>query len=118
MKGTVVPLLVAATLVVAPPAARAQTFGRTASDHVEWQVTSRGGRSVIAGYVRNDRVVRIERVRVRIEPTSAPGAPTWSFVSGTIAPGERGYFEAPVPAGVAAYRVSVESFDWARCGDG
>jgi hypothetical protein len=73
---------------------------------------------MIAGYVYNRSEMRIERVRLRIEPAGQPGASTWSFVSGTIPPGDRGYFEARLPSGGGPYRVSVESFDWARCGDG
>jgi hypothetical protein len=37
---------------------------------------------------------------------------------GTIPYRDRGYFEAAVPAAGAAYRVSIESFDRAGCGDG
>ena len=40
------------------------------------------------------------------------------FVIGTIPYRDRGYFEATMPAAGATYRVSIESFDRAGCGNG
>ncbi len=118
MKSIVAPLLVVAGLALLPPSAPAQTFALGTPNRVEWETTTRGGRSIVSGYVYNDREMRIEHVRLRIEPTGPEGRATWSYVSGTIDPWGRGYFEASLPSTTGAYRVLIESFDWARCGDG
>jgi hypothetical protein len=87
---------------------------------VEWETVARGDKAVVRGYVYNEHRMRVERVRLRIEQLDASARPvatraTW--VAGMLAQGDRGYFEAVVPAG-ATYRVFVESFDRNGCGDG
>ncbi len=118
MKSIVASLLVVAGLVLAPPSVPAQGSALTGPHRVEWETTTHRGRPMISGYVYNGREMRIEHVRLRIEPTTQAGHVTWSYVSGTIDPWGRGYFEAPLPSATGSYRVSIESFDWARCGDG
>lgn len=110
--------MIIAGLALLPPSVPAQGVALTAPNHVEWETTTRRGRPMVAGYVYNDREMRMEHVRLRVQSTSQAGHATWSYVSGTIGPWGRGYFEAPVPSATDAYSVSVESFDWARCGDG
>ena len=88
---------------------------------VEWETAARGDRAVVRGYVYNDRRMRVENVRLRIEQLDASARPvatraTW--VAGTLSSGDRRYFETAVPVAGAAYRVSVESFDYSGCGDG
>jgi hypothetical protein len=46
-----------------------------------------------------------------------PVASRIAHVIGTVPYRDRAYFEAAVPA-AAAYRVSIESFDRAGCGNG
>ena len=88
---------------------------------VEWETVARGDRALVRGYVFNDRQLRVQNVRLRIEQLDA-GARTvatrGTWVPGTLSHGDRRYFEAPVPAAGATYRVSVESFDYSGCGDG
>ena len=88
---------------------------------VEWETVARGEKAVVRGYVYNEHTMRVENVRLRIEQLDANARPvatrtTWVF--GTIPNRDRGYFEAAVPAAGAAYRVSIESFDRAQCGNG
>jgi hypothetical protein len=88
---------------------------------VEWETVPRGDRVVVRGYVYNEYQMRAENVRLRIEQLDAsahPVATRVTWIPGTIPYRDRGYFEAAVPAGGAAYRVSVESFDRSGCGDG
>ena len=88
---------------------------------VEWETVARGEKAVVRGYVYNDRQTRVDRVLLRIEQLDTSARPVTSrlaWVSGTIAHGNRVYFETAVPAAGATYRVSVESFDRFGCGDG
>jgi hypothetical protein len=102
----------------------AQNFASPAAApfRLEWQAASaRNGRAVLRGYVYNLHTMRAENVRVRVEQldgASRAPAPRFTFVTGTIGFGERGYFEVAVPAADANYRVTVESFDRAGCGNG
>jgi hypothetical protein len=88
---------------------------------VEWETVARGERAVVRGYVYNEHQLRAENVRLRIEQLDAnarPVATRIAWVIGTIPYRDRGYFEAAVPMAAAAYRVSIESFDRAGCGNG
>jgi hypothetical protein len=89
---------------------------------VEWETVARGDKAIVRGYVYNEHRMRVERVRLRIEQLDASARPiatrsTW-VAGGTLAYGDRQYFETAVPAAGATYRVSVESFDLSGCGDG
>jgi hypothetical protein len=88
---------------------------------VEWETVARGERAVVRGYVYNEHQMRVENVRLRIEQLDASAhsvSTRVAWVTGTIPYRDRGYFETAVPAAGAAYRVSVESFDYAGCGNG
>src|SRR5437879_4086032 len=87
---------------------------------VEWETITRGGRTVVRGYVHNQHQMRAENVRLLIEGLDAGARPVTTrvaYVFGTIPYRDRAYFEATVPA-AGAYRVSIESFDRAGCGNG
>ena len=87
---------------------------------VEWETTTRAGQTVVRGYVFNEHQMRAENVRLRVEGLDAGARPVTAsiaYVFGTIPYRDRVYFEKTVPA-AAAYRVSVESFDRAGCGNG
>ena len=88
---------------------------------VEWETVARGTKAVVRGYVYNEHQMRAEKVQLRIEQLDASARPVATqvvWVVGTIAYRDRAYFETAVPAAGAAYRVSVETFDRAGCGDG
>ena len=87
---------------------------------LEWETVTRGGRTVVRGYVHNEHQMRAENIRLLIEGLDASARPVTTrtaYVFGTIPYRGRAYFEAAVPA-ASAYRVSIESFDRAGCGDG
>jgi hypothetical protein len=103
----------------------AQTFAMSATPvtelRVEWEKATRSGRPLIRGYVYNQHQMRAENVRLRVEQLDAaanPVAARTTYVVGTIPYRDRGYFEVPVASADATYRVSIESFDRAGCGNG
>ena len=88
---------------------------------VEWETVARGAGAVVRGYVYNERRLRVENVRLRIEQIDASArivATRATWVPGTLSSGDRRYFETAVPGAGAAYRVSIESFQHSGCGDG
>jgi hypothetical protein len=88
---------------------------------IEWDQVARGRGAVVRGYVYNEHQMRAENVRVRVEQLDADARPLVTrtvYVMGTIPYRDRGYFEVAVPAGGATYRLSIESFDRAGCGNG
>jgi len=110
-----------ATLAGVPIAASALSATPVSGLRADWEQMSRGDRAVIRGYVYNGHQMRVENVRLRIEQLDAAARPVASrvaFVVGTIPYGNRGYFEVVMPAADAAYRVTIESFDRAGCGNG
>ena len=110
-----------ATLAGVPIAASALSATPVSGLRADWEQMSRGDRAVIRGYVYNGHQMRVENVRLRIEQLDAAARPVASrvaFVVGTIPHDDRGYFEVVMPAADAAYRVTIESFDRAGCGNG
>jgi len=88
---------------------------------IEWEQIARGQRAVVRGYVYNQHQMRAENVRLRVEQLDGDARPVTSrtvYVLGTIPYRDRGYFEVEVPVAGATYRVSVETFDRAGCGNG
>ena len=88
---------------------------------VEWETVPRGEKAVVRGYVYNQHHMRAENIQLRIEQLDAgarPVATRTAWVVGTIAYGNHGYFEVAVPGAGATYRVSIQSFNRAGCGDG
>ena len=87
---------------------------------LEWETTQRNGRTVVSGYVHNEHEMRAENVRLLVEGLDAGAKPVTkkvTYVTGTIPNRDRAYFEATVPT-AASYRVTIESFDRAGCGNG
>lgn len=81
---------------------------------LEWQSSTRGGQSLVSGYVVNEFGLPARDVRLRIESLDAAGgvtATTIGYVAGLAPPGSHVPFEVRVPA-AASYRVSILSFDW------
>ena|SRR5438045_261365 len=116
-----VPIVLLAVLLSAPTATVALSPTPITELRVEWEQVSRGNRAIVRGYVYNEHQMRAENVRLRVEQLDAGARPVATrtvFVVGTIPYRDRGYFEITVPAAGAAYRVSIDSFDRAGCGNG
>jgi hypothetical protein len=116
-----VTLIALMTLLVAPGVTSAVSPTPITELRVEWEQVSRRGGAVVRGYIYNEHQMRAENVRVRVEQLDADARPVVTrtvFVIGTIPYRDRGYFEVTMPAPGAAYRVSIESFDRAGCGNG
>ena len=83
---------------------------------LDWDVkVGRGGRAVIQGYVYNDNGRPAADVRLLVETLDASGtviARDIGFVRQVVQFNDRAYFEVPLKATGASYRVSVTSLDW------
>lgn len=105
-------LALAAVLGAAAPAAAWE---------IQWQASEPVGRAPhVTGYVKNDSLKATTNLQVRVDRLAVDGAvvgTTRSVLVGPIAGGDRLYFDVRVPERAVAYRVSVEAFDWFRCGD-
>jgi hypothetical protein len=89
---------------------------------LDWEAgTRRGGKPVIQGYVYNDYGRLAADVHLLVETLDASGtviARTIGFVQGIVQFNDRVYFEVPLKANGASYRVTVTSFDWKGGGGG
>ena len=83
---------------------------------LDWEVkVGRGGRAVIRGYVYNDNGRPAADVRLLVETLDGSGAVIArdiGFVRQVVQFNDRAYFEVPLKATGASYRVSVTSLDW------
>ena len=121
-------LAIAAILVLgplgmpAPAAAVSAPSGIDARIRLDWEAgTRRGGKPVIQGYVYNDYGRPATDVHLLVETLDASGAVigrTIGFVQGAVQFNDRVYFEVPLKATGASYRVTVTSFDWKGGGGG
>ena len=102
-----------------------QGFGSSAPDRffrVEAEGgQGRGGRPVVRGYIYNDYGVAAGRVLLQVETLDAGG----QVVARSLVPADgnvpgfgRLYFEGPVSATGAKYRVSVYYYEWLNRGGG
>jgi hypothetical protein len=113
-------IMVAAVLGLAQTRVAAMSATPVTELRVEWETVARGGRTVVRGYVYNEHQMRAENIRLLVEGLDASARPVTTrlaHVMGTLPSRDRAYFEAVVPA-AASYRVSIESFDRAGCGNG
>jgi hypothetical protein len=106
----------------APAAAVSAPSGIDARLRLDWEAgTRRGGKPVIQGYVYNDYGRPATDVHLLVETLDASGAVigrTIGFVQGAVQFNDRVYFEVPLKATGASYRVTVTSFDWKGGGGG
>jgi len=105
-----------------PAAAVSAPAGIDPRIRLDWEAgTRRGGKPVIRGYVYNDYGRPAADVRLLVETLDASGAviaKTIGFVHGVVQFNARTYFEVPLKAAGASYRVTVTSFDWKGGGGG
>jgi len=87
---------------------------------IQWEASERAGSARVAGYVKNDNLRTTTNLNMRVDRLAADGAvvgTTRAILVGPLQSGDRLYFDVRVPERAATYRVSVEAFDWFRCGD-
>ena len=109
-------VLGAASLAWTPHPGGAQTADPL---RLEWQSRDvGGGQALISGYVYNEQLMRVERIRLRVDSSSGSSGTRIVFLTGTIPFRGREYFEVRVPAAEAPYRVTVALFDYSGCGNG
>ncbi|MBI2529286.1 MAG: hypothetical protein HYV93_25280 [Candidatus Rokubacteria bacterium] len=76
---------------------------------------TKGGRTLLTGYVYNDHGLAAARVRLLVDSLDAAGrvtATTVGYVDSLVPLKGRTYFEVPVDKPGVSYRVSVPYFDW------
>ena len=113
-------------LVFGSPAPPAEALSAAATVdariRLDWELgNGRGGRPVIQGYVYNDYGRAASDVRLLVETLDGAGAVigrTVGFVRGVVQLNDRAYFEVPIRAAGASYRVSVISLEWKGGGPG
>jgi hypothetical protein len=106
--------LLVATLAILGAAAPAAAWD------IQWEASERAGSPRVAGYVKNDSLRAATNLNMRVDRLAADGAvvgTTRAILAGPLESGDRLYFDVRVPERAVAYRVSVEAFDWFRCGD-
>ena len=83
--------------------------------NLDWQVTDKGGRPVVSGYLVNDSPHIVTAIQLLIDALDANGAIVRQNIgwagAGAIQPFSRMYFELPAPRAAATYRVRVFAFD-------
>ena len=109
-------MVVAATAglkAVAP--ATAQSWTTTDRGfRLDWEPAQTKRGTVIRGYLNNDSGYTAANVRLIIESIDAGGqvaATTIGYLPGTAPPFDRLYFEVPLKAAAASYRVRVGSWE-------
>jgi hypothetical protein len=99
-----------------PATAVSAPSGYDARIRLEWEAgTTRDGRPVIQGHVLNDHSWAAANVRLLVETFDGSGAVvarTHGFVHGLVQFGDRAYFEVPLKAPGAAYRVTVTAAEF------
>ena len=109
-------LVGATSLLWAPTSGGAQSGDQL---RIDWQSQDRGsGQALISGYVYNPHQMRVQRVQLKVQPSSGSGRARIVYLTGTIPSQGREYFEVRVPATEAPYTVSVAMFEWSGCGNG
>ena len=87
---------------------------------LEWKAGTSKGRPVVWGYISNESGFTVTRTRLLVEGLDASGGILFqelTWVPFTMPPGNRSYFEAPLPQEAPTYRVSVFSFDFIQSDD-
>jgi hypothetical protein len=114
-RGTLASVLLSLVLLVTVAHAQDAGVSRDGWLRVEWEVrASAQGRPVMSGYIYDDGILWVHKVRLRVELLDATGRPvgeTLAPVFREIGPGAPGYFTLALPAAAGSYRVTVDSFD-------
>lgn len=115
---TAAALLLAAIASAAPATGQSyRMYGAEQYFTVEWSPGHYRGKPAIEGYVANTYGVPARDVRIMVESLDAGGqvvARTIGYVSGTVPPSSRVFFQVVLPAPAPSYRVFVLSWDWIR----
>jgi hypothetical protein len=106
----------------APVAAAIVPSGFDERIRLDWEAgTTRSGKPLIRGYVLNDYAQPANNVLLLVETLDGSGqvvARTVGFVFGLVQGNSRAYFEVPLKAAGASYRVTVTALDWRAGGGG
>ena len=110
--------LVIASAAAGPAAAEEIGVINADSLRAEWEVgRSRAGRVEVWGYLYNSNIMDASAVWIRVDRLDAGGGVAQSYrrpLVGDVIAGGRSFFEVPVGAADARYRVTVEAARWVR----
>lgn len=89
---------------------------------LQWQAVQHRGRPVLSGYIENDSLYGMTRVRLLVEALDSQGTvirQTVNWLGDDLGASARTFFEVPAPPGPAtSYRVRVFAFDRYEDGKG
>jgi hypothetical protein len=88
---------------------------------LQWRAADTHGRPEVHGVVVNEFGFGARKIRLLVDSLDANGAVTAQtivYLPFDLTPGSRSYFEAPVPARAASYRVSLFQWEWIQAGGG
>ena len=109
-------VMMAASGAGAPATAVTAPSGYDSRIRLEWEAgTTREGKPVIQGHVLNDHSWAAANVRLLVETLDSSGAVvarTQGFVHGLVQFSDRAYFEVPLKARGASYRVTVTAAEF------
>lgn len=114
--------LLALALIVSPNLAGAtMTSSLSGIDsrlRLEWEASQSGsGQPVVGGYLYNDYMLAASNVILLVEALDASGQVVERkirFLPGIVPVFGRTYFQVPLKAAGASYRITVTSFQWFR----
>jgi len=88
---------------------------------LQWEAADHSGRPMVQGSIFNDFGVPARKIRVLVDSLDAAGgvtAQTIGYVAGDLTGGTHSYFEVPVPARAANYRVAIFQWEWIQSDGG
>jgi hypothetical protein len=109
-------VLLAGLVDAASASAQVRGWALDTGLRLEWTAElTKCGQTQISGYLYNDRDQWAANPRLLVEALDSAGqviASTLFSAVSDVPPRSRSYFESPVPAGAASYRVMVRLVDW------
>ena len=88
---------------------------------VQWDATKKNGQALVEGYISNSWGFGAQRIQLLVTGYDATGKPLGQVIAwgpNEIDPGDRRYFDVPVPPGASTYDVAIFAWDWIQTGGG
>ncbi len=88
---------------------------------LQWHTAQHQKRTVLSGYIENDSLYGMTRVRLLVEALNSQGTvirQTVNWLGDDLGASTRTFFEVPAPGPAANYRVRVFAFDRYEGGKG
>jgi hypothetical protein len=88
---------------------------------VQWDATRKNGQTIVEGYISNTWGFAAQRIQLLVTGYDARGTSLGQVIAwgpNEIDPGDRRYFDVPVPPGAASYDVAIFAWTWVQTGGG